>query len=66
MGGLKDIVSYRENFVDAEDGLEKIRVTAENMNIALFDLKGVEEGFQYESLLYINYVIESVCTELKA
>lgn len=66
MGGLKDIVSYRETYVDEADGLEKIRVTAENMNIALFDLKGVEAGFEYESLLYVNYVIESVCTELKA
>ena len=35
-------------------------------NPSAMHLKGVEAGFEYESLLYVNYVIESVCTEFKA
>ena len=69
MGELKNIACYQTTVVETdEDGkeTEKIRVTAENMNVLFFDLKGVEEGFQYESLLYVNYVIESSCSELTA
>jgi hypothetical protein len=29
------------------------------MNVGFFNYRGVEEGFQYESLLFVNYVIEN-------
>lgn len=63
MEGLKELVSYVEQVTD-ENGTTKTNITAKNMNVCLFDLN-VEEGFQYEGLLYVNYVIESYCTELQ-
>lgn len=63
MEGLKDMVAYVEKVTD-ENGATKTNITAKNMNVCLFDLE-VEEGFQYEGLLYVNYVIESYCTELQ-
>ncbi len=63
MEGLKDIVSYVEQVTD-ENGTTKTNITARNMNVCLFNLN-VEEGFQYEGLLYVNYIIESYCTELQ-
>lgn len=62
MDDLKKIVCYQTTVKETdEDGkeIEKIRVTAEDMNVMFFNLPGVEEGFQYESLLFVNYVIES-------
>lgn len=61
MGGLKDMVCHRVTYTD-ENGEEKINVTAENMNVALFDLSGVEEGFEYESLLYVMHLVNTYCT----
>ncbi len=59
--GLKELVAYTEK-VQTEDGTTKTNVTAKNMNVCFFDLE-VEKGFEYESLLYVNYLIESYCTE---
>lgn len=55
MSKLTEIASYERYY--EEDGETKHVTTAENMNVALFDFDEVEEGFQYESLLYINAVI---------
>lgn len=62
--GLKELVSYTEK-VQTEDGTTKTNLTAKNMNICFFNLD-VEKGFEYESLLYVNYLIESYCTELSS
>ncbi len=64
MDGLKEVVCYQTSYKD-ENGAEKIKVTAENMHVLFFDLPGMEEGFAYESLLYVNYLIESYCTALQ-
>ena len=37
--------------------------TAKDMNVAFFRFDGVEEGFQYESLVFVNYVIENAIEE---
>jgi hypothetical protein len=62
MENLKELVAYVEK-VEDENGVVKSSLTAKNMNVCLFNLD-MEEGFEYESLLYVNYIIESYCTEL--
>ena len=64
MKGLSEIVGYQQEYTDPETNETVSKTTAENMNVMFFNL-GVEEGFIYESLLYVNYIIESVCTELQ-
>ena len=56
MPNLKDIVAYVET-VTSEEGEEQNLLCADNMNVAILKFDDVEEGFEYESLLYINYVI---------
>ncbi|MBE5739263.1 MAG: hypothetical protein E7349_00225 [Clostridiales bacterium] len=63
MGGLQEYVSYYSSYED-ENGTTQYKTTAENMQIVILDLDGVAPEFKYESLLYINSVIESYCTEL--
>lgn len=56
MPNLDKIVAYKKTVKD-EAGNEQSFPSAENMNVALLDFPQVEESFEYESLLYINYVI---------
>ena len=65
MDGLKKYVGYNVERVD-ENGKKYYPVTAENMNVAFFYFDGVEEGFQYESLLFVNYLIEAALAETQA
>ena len=64
-GGLKKYVAYNEiviedaNVETGEAGKTHYVQTAKNMNVGFFNYRGVEEGFQYESLLFVNYVIEN-------
>ena len=51
MGGLKDQFYY----VDF-DGT----TTAKDMNVLFMSLKGLDANFQYESLVYLNALIEDV------
>ncbi|MBQ8394424.1 MAG: hypothetical protein IJX49_02500 [Clostridia bacterium] len=55
---MYEYVGYRETYVD-EEGNSGVVMTAKNMNVAFFDMEGVEEGFQYESLLFVNYLLET-------
>lgn len=55
MPNLKDIVAYMQTIEN--EGQTQDVLCADNMHVALFDFDKVEEGFEYESLLYINYVI---------
>ena len=48
---LKDRVYYAKTVVNEDK--ETVVYTAENMNVMFFRLKGVESGFEYESLLYL-------------
>ena len=57
MGNLKNIAYYN---ITTEDGTKQ---SAENMCVMFFDLKEVEDTFEYESLLYINSVIEASRTD---
>ena len=56
MPKLNEIVAYIQT-VTGEDGEEQNLLCADNMNVAILKFDDVEEGFEYESLLYINYVI---------
>ena len=55
-GNLKNLAYYN---VDG-DGVKE---SAENMCVMFFDLEDVENTFEYESLLYVNAVIESSRTD---
>ena len=63
MGDLKKAVNYPVSYVD-ENGTESVKYTAENMNLMIFNLKDVEDGFQYESLLFVNYLVQTYCSAL--
>ncbi|MBO5736750.1 MAG: hypothetical protein J6S04_02970 [Clostridia bacterium] len=56
MPKLKDVVAYMQT-VESEEGETQNLLCADNMHVALMKFDDVEEGFQYESLLYVNYVI---------
>ncbi|MBR2320867.1 MAG: hypothetical protein IKA57_01885 [Clostridia bacterium] len=56
MPKLKDTVAYLETLTN-EEGEEQTVLSADNMNVAILNFKDVEASFEYESLLYINYVI---------
>ncbi len=57
MSKLQDLVYYN---ITTEDGVKK---SAENMCVMFFDLEDVEDTFEYESLLYINSVIQTARTD---
>ena len=61
MGDLKTVACYEEMVKNAE-GEDVASQTAYNMNVAFFRFKEVEESFEYENLLYVNYIIRSVKT----
>ena len=42
-----------------ENGADQKVLMAKDMHICIFDMPGTEEGFQYEPLLFINYVIRN-------
>ena len=62
MEGLKKYVGYYEEVTD-ENGDTHYPITAANMNVAFFHFNEVEEGFQYESLLFVNFIIENSLAE---
>ena len=64
MGDLKETVAYSKAYIDEESGAEKYKNSAENMNI-VFLTTDVEQGFEYENVLYVNFLVEKYCTELK-
>jgi hypothetical protein len=59
MRKLSTIVSYPTTYL-TEDGKEEPTISAENMNVCLFNLNGKEEEFRYEGLLYVVDLIERV------
>ena len=58
MGNLTDFAYYNVDI----DG-DGVKESAENMCVMFFDLKDVEDTFEYESLLYITSVIENSRTD---
>lgn len=69
MGGLKKYVAYYEEVIEnadvatGEEGKTHYVQTAKDMSVAFFKFAGVEDGFQYESLLFVNYLIENALIE---
>ena len=59
MGNLSKYAAYAKT-VESETGETQTILSAENMNVAIFNFPQIEEGFVYESLLYINHVIRLV------
>ena len=57
-GGLSEVVCYPVKVVDA-DGNEQTIQTAENMNVAFFNMRATAKGFEYESVPYITYIIRN-------
>lgn len=66
MKGLEKYVGYYKEVIDEETGKTHHTITAENMNVAFFYFPGVEDGFQYESLLFVNYLVENVLGQTQA
>ena len=61
MNKLKDYTFYyKTEKTTAEDGseVEEKRKTAQDMSVMFFKMSGVEASFEYETLLFLNYMIE--------
>ena len=56
MGGLKEYCYYADL-----DGV----VTAKNIHATFLNLDGLDKSYQYENILFVNALIESVCTDLR-
>ena len=58
MPNLNKVAAYLKT-VQSEEGETQNVICADEMNVALLNFDDVEEGFEYESLLYVNYVIRT-------
>ena len=58
MPNLNKVSAYLKT-VQSEEGETQNVLCADEMNVALLNFDDVEEGFEYESLLYVNYVIRT-------
>lgn len=56
MGGLKKYASYMKTVID-DEGVERSVESAENMQLCLFKLKGVNKNFVGENLIFINEMV---------
>ena len=65
MGGLSKQFYYMTTEDYVSDGETKSRSvrSAKNMNVMFFNMSGTEDSFEYESLLYVNYLIENCRTK---
>lgn len=63
MGNLKEIACYQQAYQD-ENGDTRYATTAENMHLFVFAFSSVESIYKYESLLYVDYLVKSYCSEL--
>lgn len=57
MGGLKKYASYLKTVVN-DEGKEQKVVSAENMQLCLFKLGGVNKNFVGENLIFINEMVD--------
>ncbi len=64
MGALKESVYYTEER-ENEDGTKAKVATAKDVNLVFLDTPEMDAEYQYESILYVNYLVRSYCTELK-
>ena len=62
MENLKEYVGYYDEIIE-EDGSKTYVKNATNMNVVFFDFGNkVEEGFEYENVLFINHLVKT-CIE---
>ena len=64
MADVKKDVYYRETVVDEETGAETTKTAATNMNIVIINDVETESGFEFERLAFINYLVQTYCTDL--
>ena len=57
MPNLNKLVAYEEEVKNEAGELQAPKLSAKDMHVAIMDFDGIEETFQYESLLYVNHVI---------
>ena len=57
MPNLNKLVAYEEEVTNDAGEIQAPKLTAKDMHVAIMDFDGIEESFQFESLLYINHVI---------
>ena len=57
MGGLKNYAAYTKMVVDEQTGKKHNVESAENMQLCLFKLKGVNKNFVGENLIFINEMV---------
>lgn len=57
MPNLNKLVAYEEEVRDEAGALQAPKLVAKDMNVAIMDFDGIEDSFEFESLLYINHVI---------
>ena len=63
MGSLKEIIYHveeREN----EDGTKTNVSTAKDINLAFLNTPKMDKNYQYESILYVNYLVKTYCSAL--
>ena len=68
MGSLKEDVYYKQQQTTSENGVDKTITVSSALNMHLSFLKTPEmqDIFRFESVLYVNYLVELHCTALKA
>ncbi len=59
---LKEYFSYIKR-TEKEDGTVETEKCADDMNVVFLKMPNTEKGFEYESLLFVNYLIENSLTE---
>ena len=66
MAKLKDYTYYLKTETTTDENGEQVeekRKTAQDMCVMFFKMKGVEATFEYETLLFLNYMIETARTD---
>ncbi len=59
MGRLSEYVSYTTSYED-EEGNQKYKSTAKDMNVCLFNSNGSEECYRYEGLVYLTNLVKKI------
>ncbi|MBQ8685978.1 MAG: hypothetical protein IJ514_07390 [Clostridia bacterium] len=67
-GELKKVFSYttKESYEENGETKERTISTAKNMHAMFFKFSGVEKSFEYETLLYVNYIVRNAIAATQA
>ena len=67
MGELKDSVYYLDERQSEEDPEKTVKVsTAKDVCVMFVKTPNMDDKYLYESILYVNYLVETYCTEQNA